>query len=133
VIYKVPPNDRKEFMRKVWDLAQKMDVAQHIGKISIFWGRRPQPGPFPNRCGDCNQKNSAMVILQDKVWLGIAKKDERLCYECIERRLRRKILWSDLKPCGITHEMFIGVQIAMNTVAAQHRQQIKEAFNAPRR
>lgn len=44
---------------------------------------------------DVNPHENTMIILPDALWLSIAKKEELLCVECIEKRLGRKITLED--------------------------------------
>jgi len=42
-----------------------------------------------------------MVMIKDKLWLSIAKKEEALCDNCIEKAIGRPIVESDFKSPGI--------------------------------
>lgn len=64
-------------------------------------------------CTKCGKKSPTLVILKPKIW-NLASKDEplrfreMLCLQCIENNLKRKVIWQDLKPCGVTNEMILG-------------------------
>jgi DNA-directed RNA polymerase subunit RPC12/RpoP len=53
------------------------------------------------KCDRCKKadKHWYMVILWDKLWESIAKKEEYLCPDCIEKALGRKIRTEDLQYC----------------------------------
>lgn len=56
---------------------------------------------FDFTCDEC-KGDVDMVILHDRLWETIARRDELLCVTCIEARLGRSLRISDLKDCGIT-------------------------------
>ncbi len=64
-------------------------------------------------CGDCkNTHHFPMVMLLDDVWNKIANSDELLCIPCIEKRLERPIVPSDLQlDHPITKTLFAGYKI----------------------
>lgn len=72
-------------------------------------------------CDNCEKHAPVMVMLKDELWLTIAPHPERrgmsgiLCFNCIELRLGRRVTLMDLKPCGITDDMMLGVHIAAQT------------------
>ena len=56
--------------------------------------------PFKVRfkCSDCDSIGSG-PMLHNSLWLSIAKKEECLCFGCIEKRLGRVVQESDLREC----------------------------------
>ena len=70
-------------------------------------------------CDDCDVENFPMTILKEELWLSIAMKRDRLCFNCMEKRMGRKIVWDDLKPCGVTEELKLGLVIDKNTKEKQ--------------
>ncbi len=55
-------------------------------------------------CKNCNIEifvNVNMVMIKDELWLSIAKVDEALCDNCIEKAIGRHIIESDFKSPGI--------------------------------
>lgn len=50
------------------------------------------------KCGDCGWGADG-PMLEDQVWLSIARKEEVLCIGCTEKRLGRKLMPVDLKRC----------------------------------
>ena len=55
-------------------------------------------------CDDCREPLPAGPILRDELWATIAKPtiakpDEFLCFDCIEKRLGRELTQADLKVC----------------------------------
>jgi hypothetical protein len=127
----VPPNVRRKLQRRLWEvISAEFGLGDKVGRIVLEWG--PPRKPFRDRCGDCGMNVPPMVILKDAVWLSIAKKEEHLCPDCMEKRLGRRIVWGDLKPCGITGMMVTGVRIAAQTIYSQNTEGILEAFRERR-
>src|SRR4051812_32294503 len=77
---------------------------------------------MPWICQDCGHKISSdknMIMLKDDVWLSIADKEDVLCDKCIEKRLGRKLRYSDLPNediwCNIWYVQYNGFLVAENT------------------
>lgn len=67
------------------------------------------------RCKDCKLEDPPMVILKDEVWDSIALEKDVLCFGCMQSRLLRPITFDDLKPCGMTDHLLLGVRIFLQT------------------
>jgi hypothetical protein len=130
VLASILPSERRQFQRRLNELLSDYGLSRKVTQVVLHWG--PPRKPFRDRCGDCGMNVPPMVILKDAVWLSIAKKEEHLCPDCMEKRLGRRIVWGDLKPCGITGMMVTGVRIAAQTIYSQNTQGILEAFRERR-
>ena len=53
--------------------------------------------------------------LHDALWNSIADTHDALCFDCTEKRLGRLITLNDLKECGLTRCMLLGIRIANQT------------------
>lgn len=63
-------------------------------------------------CDVCGVDDPSIVMLKNDIWLSIAEKKEILCYNCIEKRLNRKLQISDLKPDSMcTRIMLLGLRL----------------------
>lgn len=65
-------------------------------------------------CDGCSRDNPEWIMIKEEVWLSIANKKEILCIDCIEKKLNRRLTFSDLKPCEITNSILIGKRLADN-------------------
>jgi hypothetical protein len=64
-----------------------------------------------DKCDQCGDPQPAMYILKNDLWLAHAQKHEYICLDCFENRLGRCITIHDLKSCGITNSMLLGIRI----------------------
>ncbi len=69
-------------------------------------------------CKDCGLaagfKEGDMIAfyLHDELWNSFADTHDILCFDCAQKRLGRPITLSDLKECGLTRCMRLGIRIA---------------------
>jgi hypothetical protein len=67
-------------------------------------------------CMDCKRPFPTLYMLKNEIWVTIVPgKKGVLCFGCAEKRLGRPILWDDLKPCGITNTMKLGIWVRRRT------------------
>ena len=63
-------------------------------------------------CDGCEDRDPVLVQLKDEVWDQIQEfPKELLCLECMEKRLGRLIVRSDLTECGGLRELEMGYKI----------------------
>lgn len=66
-------------------------------------------------CDDCNSF-SVYMILHDELWENVCCGNSELflCPKCMEKRLGRKIVLSDLKICNVNYPYFFAEQLFEN-------------------
>lgn len=52
-------------------------------------------------CQNCNAEHFDMVMINDALWLSIARQEDFLCDKCMEKALGRPITEDDFKSPGI--------------------------------
>jgi hypothetical protein len=63
-------------------------------------------------CDGCGDRDLVLVQLRDELWRQLCKfPKELLCLECMEKRLGRLIVRTDLKECGGLRELEMGYKI----------------------
>ena len=50
------------------------------------------------KCDDCGGEPDAPMLRND-IWLSVAASSDLLCIECVETRLKRRLMATDLKEC----------------------------------
>lgn len=92
--------------------ATEFEVAKEIWRLSVKLSGRYQPW---KGCDKCGKQHFPTVMLHDRLWLSIARKETVLCPDCVEQMLGRPIVFGDLKPCGATDTLHYGARMAVNS------------------
>jgi hypothetical protein len=71
--------------------------------------------PQPWMCIDCGKINPTIFMLKDEVWQKTNGSKDYLCFSCVEKRLGRLITFDDLKPCGATDAMLLGLFLGIRS------------------
>lgn len=93
----LPPADRDE-IRGALKALEFIEVRPGRLQRSIVW-RGHVVEEYTSHCPDCNWQWPEFVLLVDDLWKQVAPSDGLLCFECIEKRLGRKLVAADLSEC----------------------------------
>lgn len=80
-------------------------------------------------CDDCGVTHPIPFILKDELWQRIKPletiKGGHLCPPCAEKRLGRRMTLDDMKPCGMTDIMLLGVALYKQDPLPQSKRDIR--------
>jgi hypothetical protein len=65
----------------------------------------------PFYCDGCSKTYPNLIVLKNELWKEVSKGNPgiMLCLSCIEERLGRLLEFSDLKDCGVTNSIMLGI------------------------
>ena len=86
-------------------------MMRKIKREKIF--HRKPPPVATIICFDCKKEYPTLFILKDEIWDSVTQDcyDKVLCLNCFEKRLKRPIIFEDLKHCGNYNTMMLGAYI----------------------